>query len=164
MEVRYAEHLGLRVELEQVVLNERGWWRARVTRGPEGPPAAPFPWSYAPAGDQALADAVQMWTRVTLAATAAARTRPPTGTAARRERTAAQPEPPVAPDPELPPALARKRVVVTMRCDECEGEGSVPLGPETARRRRCPVCQGAGTLTAKLSFAEFRALRARWGF
>jgi hypothetical protein len=88
----------------------------------------------------------------------------PTGAGARRARTVERPQPRMAAEPDLPPALAGGRVTVSMRCDECAGEGTISLGPETARRRQCRACRGAGTLTAKLSFEEFRALRARWGF
>jgi hypothetical protein len=165
VDVRYVDHLGLRVELEQLVQGDRRWWRARVTRSPETLVEAPLPWSYAPAGDQALGDAVLMLSRVTLAAAAAAaRKEPLTGAAARRARTAAQATPPAPTESSLPPLLAREPVTVTMRCDECGGEGTIPLGPETARQRQCPRCRGAGTLRGQLSLDEFRALRARWGF
>jgi hypothetical protein len=169
VDVRYVDHLGLRVELEQLEQGERRWWRARVTRSPEGAVTAPLPWSYAPVGEQALGDAVLMLSRVTLAAAAAAAAskKPLTGAAARRARTAAQEKESreaAESTVPLPPARARERVTVTIRCEECGGEGTIPLGPETARQRQCPRCRGAGTLRGQLSLEEFRALRERWGF
>ena len=66
MEVRYIEVVGLRIELEQVMLGKREWSRARVVGGHDGMRAGRLPWAYAPQDAQALEDAARTWVRLAL--------------------------------------------------------------------------------------------------
>jgi hypothetical protein len=53
-------------------------------------------------------------------------------------------------------------VQIGLRCDECGGEGRIPVGRGRQRRARtCTVCVGTGELREMLSLPAFRELAGR---